>query len=164
MPTGLTRGNFSRSKSTTISYPSATYPCAWRSASWALRPGRNQKFDPENVGSRMGSRTCVIACCTSRSTVPGLDPGIWMPSWRSPPPGLGIETPRRACPREGGGLWFVATVQQAYDQSFAVRSNPVTQGFDGHPIHTRRATVPLYPLVGPVQVRGAAHRFHQVSR
>jgi hypothetical protein len=92
------------SKSTTISYPSATYPCAWRSASWALRPGRNPKLDPENAGSRMGSRTCVIACCTSRSTVPGLDPGIWMPSWRSPPPGLGIETPRRACPREGGGV------------------------------------------------------------
>ena len=40
--------------------------------------------------------------------------------------------------------------------------NPATQVFDGHPVYPRRAAVHLDPLIRAVQVRGAAHHFHQV--
>ena len=132
-----------------ISYPSATYSRAWRSASCAPRPGRKPKLDAEKVGSRSGSSTCRIACCTRRSTTVG------MPNWRIPAARLGDFHPAHR-------LRLVAAVQQRGDQLLAVPAIQRTQFVDGHPVHARRALVRLHPLVGSVQVRGAGHLLHQM--
>ena len=74
--------------STTQSLPSRTYPCAARTASCALRPGRNPQLDSLNSGSKIGCNTCSKACCSSRSITVG------MPNCRLSPFGLGISTRR----------------------------------------------------------------------
>src|ERR1035438_8647319 len=72
--------------STTHSFPPCAYRCAARTASCALRPGRNPYLCSLNCGSKIGVNTCNNNCCRNRSWTVGI------PSIRVPPLGLGIST------------------------------------------------------------------------
>ncbi len=80
--------NWVMSKSTTQLCPARTYPWAARTASWALRPGRNPWLHGLNFRSKTGCSTCKSICCIHRSCTVGI------PSRRVPPWGLGISTRR----------------------------------------------------------------------